>query len=101
MPLNRLIRAGSPHAYVSLTEIHGHRAFEMRYVNLNENAVVFSFEFRVECRNPLETVQLSFPLPPLPVIPDGVFVLELVCEGELIGSHRILTRRQSVPPPTR
>ncbi len=97
MPLNRLIRAGSPYAYVSLTEIRGQRSFALRYVDLNENTVIFTFEFKVDCRNPLETVQLSLPLPPLPVPHEGVFVLELLCEGELLGSHRILTRRQPKP----
>lgn len=94
MSLNRLIRAGSPSAYVSLTEIHGLRAFELRYVDLNENTVLFTFEFQVDCRNPLETVQLTLPLPVLPVPHEGVFALELLCEGELLGSHRILTKRQ-------
>ncbi|MFO1044200.1 MAG: hypothetical protein U0941_20650 [Planctomycetaceae bacterium] len=94
LPLNRLIRAGSPSAYVSLTEVHGQRSFELRYVDLNENNVIFTFEFQVECRNPLETVQMTIPLPVLPVPHEGVFALELVCEGELLGSHRILTKRQ-------
>jgi len=94
MSLNRLIRVGSPYAYVSLTEVHGQRSFELRYVDLKENTVVFAFEFKVDCRNPLETVQLSLPLPALPVLHEGVFVLELLCEGELLGSHRILTKRQ-------
>jgi hypothetical protein len=97
MPLNRIVRAGSPYAYVSLTEIHGQRPFELRYVDLNENNVIFTFEFTVDCRNPLETVQLSVPLPPLPVPHEGVFALELVCEGNLLGSHRILTRKQPRP----
>ena len=95
MSLNRLIRAGSPYAYVSLTEVHGQRSFELRYMDLKENTAVFAFEFKVDCRNPLETVQLSLPLPALPVLHEGVFVLELLCEGELLGSHRILTKRQS------
>ena len=95
LPLNRLIRAGSPSAYVSLTEVNGQRSFELRYVDLNENNVIFTFEFQVECRNPLETVQMTIPLPVLPVPHEGVFALELVCEGELLGSHRILTKRQS------
>jgi hypothetical protein len=94
MPLNRFLRAGSPSAYVSLTEINGHRSFELRYVDLNENNVLFTFEFQVDCRNPLETVQLTLPLPVLPVPHEGAFALELVCEGELLGSHRILTKRQ-------
>jgi hypothetical protein len=94
MPLNRFLRAGSPSAYVSLTEINGQRSFELRYVDLNQNNVLFTFEFKVDCRNPLETVQLTLPLPVLPVPHEGVFALELVCEGELLGSHRILTKRQ-------
>lgn len=94
MPLNRFLRAGSPSAYVSMTEIHGQRSFELRYVDLNENIVLFTFEFKVECRNPLETIQLTLPLPVLPVPHEGVFALELLCEGELLGSHRILTKRQ-------
>lgn len=94
LPLNRFIRAGSPYAYVSLTEIHGQRSFEMRYVDLSLNNVVFAFEFKVDCRNPLETVQLSLPLPVLPVPHEGVFALELLCEGNLLGSHRILTKKQ-------
>lgn len=97
MPLNRLIRAGSPSAYVSLTEVRGQRSFELRYVDLNDNNVIFKFEFQVECRNPLETVQLTIPLPVLPVPHEGVFALELVCEGELLGAHRILTKRQPRP----
>ena len=97
MPIARLIRAGSPSAYVSLTEVQGQRKFELRYVDLEENNVLFSTEFGVECRDPLETIQLSMPLPPLPVPHEGVFVLELLCEGELLGSHRVLTKRQPRP----
>ncbi len=97
MPLNLYIRAGSPYAYVSLTEIHGQRSFELRYADLNENTILFTFEFKVDCRNPLETVQLSLPLPVLPVPHEGIFVLELLCEGEMLGSHRILTKRQPRP----
>jgi hypothetical protein len=97
MPLNRFIRAGSPSAYVSLTEINGQRSFELRYADLKENTVLFSVEFKVECRNPLETVQLTLPLPVLPVPHEGVFVLELLCEGELLGSHRIMAKRQPRP----
>lgn len=97
LPLNRLVRAGSPSAYISLTEIHGAKSFELRYVDLNEINVLFKFEFKVECRNPLETIQLTMPLPVLPVPHEGAFALELVCEGELLGSHRILTKRQRPP----
>jgi hypothetical protein len=93
MPINRLIRAGSPYAYVSLTEVHGSRMFQLRYMDLNHNAEIFSTQFGVDCRDPLETIQISLALPPLPVLDEGVFALELLCEGELLGSHRVLTKR--------
>ena len=92
--LSQYIRAGSPYAYVSLTEIRGQKSFQMRYVDLKENNTIFSFDFKVECRNPLETVQLTLPLPALPVAHEGAFALELVCEGAILGSHRILTKVQ-------
>ena len=97
MPIARLVRAGSPFAYVSLTELQGSRKFELRYVDLAENNVLFGTAFEVSCRDPLETIQITVPLPPLPIPHEGVYVLELLCEGELLGSHRVLARSQTKP----
>ena len=97
VPIARLVRAGSPFAYVSLTELKGSRKFELRYVDLAENNVLFGTAFEVSCRDPLETIQITVPLPPLPIPHEGVYVLELLCEGELLGSHRVLARSQNKP----
>ncbi len=97
VPIARLVRAGSPFAYVSLTELQGSRKFELRYVDLAENNVLFGTAFEVSCRDPLETIQITVPLPPLPIPHEGVYVLELLCEGELLGSHRVLARSQNKP----
>lgn len=97
VPIARLVRAGSPFAYVSLTELQGTRKFELHYVDLAENNVLFGTAFEVSCRDPLETIQITVPLPPLPIPHEGVYVLELLCEGELLGSHRVLARSQSKP----
>lgn len=94
VPIARLVRAGSPFAYVSLTELQGMRKFELRYVDLDENNVLFGTTFEVSCRDPLETIQITVPLPPLPIPHEGVFVLELLCDGEMLGSHRVLAKSQ-------
>ena len=95
VPIARLVRAGSPFAYVSLTELQGTRKFELRYVDLEENNVLFGTTFEVSCRDPLETIQITVPLPPLPIPHEGVFVLELLCDGEMLGSHRVLAKSQT------
>ena len=94
VPITRLVRAGSPYAYISLTELQGTRKFELRYVDLEENTVLFGTGFDVSCRDPLETIQITAPLPPLPTPHEGVFVLELLCDGEMLGSHRVLAKSQ-------
>jgi hypothetical protein len=97
VPIARLVRAGSPFAYISLTELQGSRKFELRYVDLSEINTLFATSFEVSCRDPLETIQITVPLPPLPIPHEGVFVLELLCEGELLGSHRVLAKSQTKP----
>ena len=88
-PIEQLLRAGSPFAYVSLTEIMGQKQFELRYVDLRENAVMFRTEFNLEGKDPLATIQITIALPQLPAPHEGVFALELLCENELLGAHRI------------
>ena len=94
VPITRLVRAGSPFAYISLTELQGTRKFELRYVDLDENNILFATAFEVSCLDPLETIQITIALPPLPISHEGVFALELLCEGEMLGSHRVLAKSQ-------
>jgi hypothetical protein len=89
VPARSLIRAGSPFAYLSLTEVHGTRTIELRYVDLSTNDVLLSTTFQVKCNDPLETVEVALPLPSLPAPHAGVFALELLCEGTWLGSHRV------------
>lgn len=96
----KLVHAGSPHAYLSLTEFEGAREFELRYVNLSqeehEGSVLFSMKIRLTSPGPLETVQWATPLPPLPMSKEeeeGAYALELLCENEWLGSHKVLLKR--------
>lgn len=88
-----LMRAGSPFAYLSLTEIQGSKKFELRYVDLSENTALFSTSFGVRSQDPLQTVEIVIPLPSLPAPREGAFALELLCDNELLGAHRVLVKR--------
>jgi len=82
---------GTPSAYVSLTDVKGELKCELRYVRLSDDQVYFNSEFSITCRDPLATIELVVPLPPLPHHP-GVHAIELLCDNELVGLHRITVR---------
>ena len=82
------VQTGSPYVYLSLTEIRGRVNCVLRYVNLDQDKALFETGFSIECANPLQTVELVLPMPMLPRVA-GVHALELLCNDEPIGSHRI------------
>jgi hypothetical protein len=79
---------GSPYAFVSLTEIRGKVSCVLRYVDLGGDKPLLQCGFEIDCKNPLETVEVVLPMPPLPPNP-GIHALELLCDDEPIGSLRI------------
>jgi hypothetical protein len=81
-------RAGSPFCYVSMTDVHGQQDFELRYVDLARDQVLLSTKFRVDSKDPVQTVEVILPLPLLPNQAGG-FALELLWNNEHLGSHRI------------
>ncbi len=90
IPLAQVFRAGNPFAYISLTEVRGRVQVQLRLVRLETNDVCFeSNAIPVECDDPLKTVQLVLPVPILPQVP-GTYALELLCNGELVGAHRVV-----------
>ncbi len=97
IPITQALRAGNPFAYISLTEVRGTVRFQLRLVRLESNEVCFQTnEMVVECEDPLRTVQLVLPVLSLPHIP-GTYCFELLCENELIGSHRVIVEEVPMP----
>lgn len=88
------MHAGSPYAYVSMTDVHNQAKLLLRYVNLETQDMVFQTEIVVNCDDRLATVELAIPLPSLPVIA-GVYALEVISEEELLGSHRVIVKEQT------
>lgn len=92
----QILHAGNPSVYVCLTECNGRMEFKLQYVDLSDQRVYFAVEFEIDCKDPLETVQLGLPLPPLPTPHDGFFALELMHDGAMIGSRRVAVIQHKV-----
>ena len=91
------VTSGSPWAYLSLTDIINRQEFELRFVSLIDNAVLFSLKFNVEAKSPLDNAEMMLPLPELPVKQPGHYALELVWNYELLGSHRLQVKKLETP----
>jgi len=83
------MHAGSPYAYISVTNIRSSVDLSIQYVELADNSVLLQTKVSVNCADPLASVEIVAPLPPLPTPHPGVYALEVLCEGDLIGSYRV------------
>jgi hypothetical protein len=84
------LQSGSPFAYLSLTEVRGVTPMMLQLVNLQDDTQLFRSDLRVDCPNPLYTVELTVPLPPIAPPQAGIYALELLYNNELLGSLRIV-----------
>jgi hypothetical protein len=92
-------QAGSPFAYISLTEIRGEQKFVARYVDLSDDNVLFQCTFKASVPDPLQIVDVIVPLPPLPTNKAGVFALELLWKDEPLGAYRIIVKEMPTEEP--
>jgi hypothetical protein len=83
------IRSGSPYCYLNLTSVRGELPLEIRYVDLNDNSILMNLRFQVSNSDPLKNLEIVVPIPTLPAPHPGSYVMELLSDDELIGSHRI------------
>lgn len=83
------MHCGSPYAYISITDVIDDTDLTLQFVNLTKNHVLFEQTLTVRCQNRLETIEIIAPLPPLPIVEAGSYAFEVVCEGDILGSHRI------------
>jgi len=84
------LQSGSPFAYLSLTEVRGVTPLMLQLVNLDDDTQLFRSDLRVDCPNPLYTVELTVPLPPISPPQAGIYALELLYNNELLGALRIV-----------
>jgi hypothetical protein len=84
------MQAGSPSAYVSITDVCDGTAIQIQFVNLSKNITLFSSQVAISNVDRLSNVELVLPLPPLPITEAGSYALQIVCEGEILGSWRVV-----------
>lgn len=89
IPAGSVERVGSPFVFIGLSNISGPTTLELRYVDLENYESIFATKLKIDCNDRLTMVQASFPLPPLPTPHEGVYSLELLHEGVLLGAHRV------------
>jgi len=90
------MHAGSPYAYISLTDVCKGTRLRVQFVNLTKNVPLFSTELTLDCDDRLKTIEVVLPLPMLPVQGPGIYAFEVVCEGDILGSYRITARELEV-----
>ena len=88
--LRGVMQAGSPFAYLSLTDVCDSTAIQVQFVNLSKNILLFGNQVEVSNVDRLSNVELVLPLPTLPITEAGVYALQIVCEGEILGSWRVV-----------
>ncbi len=90
------MQAGSPWAFLSITDVRGEQGFALRYVFLDDDQVIFQTKFTIKSEDPLKTYRVVAPLPPLPSRRAGTFALEVIWNDEPIGTYRVLVAEASI-----
>lgn len=87
------MHGGSPYAYISLTDVVDGTELTLQFVNLSKNKVLLELALVVHIQDRLETVEIVSPLPVLPIQEPGTYAFEVLCEGEILRSYRIIAER--------
>jgi hypothetical protein len=91
------MQGGSPFAYISLTDVCAGTELSLHFVNLTENRILIRSQIKLQGDSQrLSTVEVVVPLPMLPIQTEGVYAFEVVCEGEILGSYRIMAKEMKL-----
>lgn len=83
--------AGSPYVYMSLTDVCDNTTIQIQFLNLSKNIVLFGNDaIQLPKVDRLANVEVVLPLPVLPITEAGTYALQVICEGEILGSWRVV-----------
>lgn len=85
---------GSPAVYISLTDVHDRSSVTVQFMNVTKNDVLFEKKIKLSCKDRLATLEIVLPLPPLSryLKSPGTYSLDLLWNGEILGSHRVIAK---------
>jgi hypothetical protein len=88
-----ITKAGSPYLYLALAEVHGELPLGLKFVDLSDSSVLFEAEVVVTAADPVAVAEYILPMPPLPTNKVGNYSLDLLHDGEILGSWRITVKK--------
>lgn len=94
----RGVHGGSPYAYLSLTDVADNAELVLQFVNLSKNTRIFANKIAIRSPSRLATVEIVLPLPHLGIHEAGIYAFEVLCDGEILGSHRLVATELNQPP---
>jgi hypothetical protein len=78
-------------AYAALTGVRGRHTVVLRYSDLGSGeALIESSALTIEGNDPLRLNELVVQVPPLPMPHPGVYAVELLVDGEMLSSLRVV-----------
>lgn len=86
-------QSGSPYLYLALVEVHGEVPVTLKFVDLSDASVLFEGQLVLAALDPVAVAEYIVPLPPLPATAIGNYSLDLVYDGEILGSWRVSVRK--------
>jgi hypothetical protein len=82
-------------AYVALTGVRGRHAVVLRYSDFDsDEALIESAPIPLEGDDPRRLNELVIQVPRLPMPHPGTYTMELLVDGEMLGSLRVLVEQQ-------
>lgn len=75
------------HVYVALTNGHGFYKSSLRIVNIEKNIALMNIDGDLNVTNPLQVLELNIGLQSLRFDGPGKYSVQVLCDGEPIGSR--------------
>ena len=89
--------AGSSWVYISITDVGAQAELLLQFTNITKNQTLFATRLNIQSASRLQTIEIARPLPRLPITEAGVYAVEIMCEGEILGAHRIIAEEFNQP----